>query len=81
MMDPTVLTTNLMKKKFCTLKFRPTPIHFKTTSSLKREMITISSSKEIFKETASYYEQYLSNCGYNKKLNYCDPAPLNLITK
>ena len=27
---------------------------------------SLSSSKEIFEETAPYYEQHLSNCGYKK---------------
>ena len=42
---------------------------------------SLSSSKEIFAETAPYYEQRPSNCGYKEKLNYRDPTPQNLITK
>ena len=47
----------------------------------RKTVITLSSSKEIFEETAPYYEQHLSNCGYKEKLNYRDPTPPNLITK
>ena len=37
-------------------------IHFKTTSNVRRKWLsTLSSSKEIFEETAPYYEKYLSN--------------------
>ena len=50
-------------------------------NSIEKWLSSLSSSKEIFEETASYYEQYLSNCGYKEKLNYCDPAPPNSITK
>ena len=42
---------------------------------------SLSSSNEIFAETAPYYEQRPSNCGYKEKLNYRDPTPQNLITK
>ena len=48
--------------------------------SIEKRLSSLSSSKEIFKETAPYYEQHLSNCGYKKKLNYRDPTPQNLIT-
>ena len=37
--------------------------------------------EDIFEEIAPYHEQYLSNCGYNEKLTYRDPAPPNLIRK
>ena len=49
--------------------------------SIEKQLSYLSSSKEIFEETAQCYEQYFSNCGYKKKLNYCDPTPPNLITK
>ena len=35
----------------------------------------------MFEETAPYYEQYLSNCGYKEKLIDHNPTPPNLITK
>ena len=60
----------------------PTPIHSKTTSNVNKKCLSsLSLSKETFKETAPYYEQYLSNCGYEEKLNYRDPTSPNLITK
>ena len=37
--------------------------------------------EEIFEETAPYYGQYLSNCGYKEKLTYRDAGPPNLIRK
>ena len=49
--------------------------------SIEKRLSSLSSSKEIFEETAPYYEQQLSNCGYKEKLNYRDPTPQNLITK
>ena len=39
------------------LKQLPIPIE-------KRLLSSLSSSKEIFEETAPHYKQYLSNCGY-----------------
>ena len=42
---------------------------------------SLSSSKEIFEETAPYYEKYLSNCGYREKLNYRESTSPNLIAK
>ena len=49
--------------------------------SIEKRLSCLLSSKEIFEETAPYYEQHLSNCGYKEKLNYRDPATQNLITK
>ena len=49
--------------------------------SIEKWLSSLSSSKDIFEETAPYYEQYLSNCRYKEKLNYRDPTPPNLITK
>ena len=49
--------------------------------SIEKRLSSLSSSKEIFEETAPYYQQRLSNCGYREKLNYPDPTPQNLITK
>ena len=49
--------------------------------SIEKRLSSLSSSKEIFEETAPYYQQHLSNCGYKEKLNYRDPTPQNLITK
>ena len=49
--------------------------------SIEKRLSFLSSSKEIFEETAPYYQQHLSNCGYKEKLNYRDPTPQNLITK
>ena len=49
--------------------------------SIERLLSFLSSSKEIFEEAASYYEQSLSNCGYKEKLDYPDPTSPNLITK
>ena len=42
--------------------------------SIEKRLSSLSSSKEIFEETAPYYEQYLSNCGYKEKLNYRVPT-------
>ena len=49
--------------------------------SVRKWLSSLSSWKEIFEETAPYYQQYLSNCGYKEKLNLRDPTPSNLITK
>ena len=49
--------------------------------SIEKRLSSLSSSKEIFEETTSYYEQYISNCGYKEKVNDRDPTPPNLITK
>ena len=59
----------------------PQSILKQLTKSIEKRLSSLSSSKEIIEETAPYYEQYLSNCGYNEKLNYRDPTPPNLITK
>ena len=48
--------------------------------SIEKRLSSLSSSKEIFEETAPYYEQYLSNCGYKEKLNYRVSTSPNLIT-
>ena len=49
--------------------------------SIEKQLSSISSSKIILEETAPYYEQYLPNCGCKEKVNYCDRASPNLITK
>ena len=49
--------------------------------SIEKQLSSLLTSKEIFGETAPYYEKYLSNCGYREKLNYPDQASPNLITK
>ena len=49
--------------------------------STEKRLLSLSSSKEIFEETAPHYERYLSNCGHKGKLNYCDQTSPNLITK
>ena len=36
-------------------------------TSIEKRLSSLSSSKEIFEETAPYYEQHLSNCGYKEK--------------
>ena len=46
--------------------------------SVEKRLSFLSLPKEIFEETVSYYEQYLSNCGFKEKLNYRDPSPPNL---
>ena len=48
---------------------------------IEKRLSSSSSSKEIFEETAPYYEKYLSNCGYREMLNCSDPTCPNLITK
>ena len=84
-MDPTVLTKSLMKKKnYMHVDFKTTfkKIKFKTISNVRGKWLSsLSSSKEIFEETAPYYEKYLSNWGYREKLNYRGPTSPNLITK
>ena len=49
--------------------------------SIEKRLSSLPSSKEIFDETAPYYEQHLLNCRYQEKLYYRRPAPSNLITK
>ena len=49
--------------------------------SIEKRLSALSTPKEIFEETAPYYEQYLSNCGCKENLNYRDPTPPNLITE
>ena len=49
--------------------------------SIEKRLSSLSSSKEIFEETAPYYEKYLSNCRYREKLNYRDSTSPNFITK
>ena len=49
--------------------------------SIEKRLSSLSSSKEIFEETASYYQQHLSNCGCKEKLNYRDPTPQNFIAR
>ena len=49
--------------------------------SIEKRLSSLSSSKEIFEETAPYYEKYLSNCQYREKLNYRNPTSPNLIRK
>ena len=58
----------------------PASILKQLTKSIEKLLSCLSSSKEIFEETAPYYEQYLSNCGYKEKLNYRDPTLPNFIT-
>ena len=38
--------------------------------SIEKRLSQLSSSKDIFYETAPYFEQRLASCGYNKKLTY-----------
>ena len=49
--------------------------------SIEKRLSSLSTPKEIFEETAPYYEQYLPNCGCKEKQNYRDPTPPNLITE
>ena len=60
---------------------QPPSILKRLPKSIEKRLSSLSSSKQIFEETASYYEQQLSNCGCKEKLNYRDPTPQNLITK
>ena len=46
----------------CILKQLPMSIEIRLSS--------LPSSKDIFEETAPYYEEYLLNCGYKEKLYY-----------
>ena len=59
----------------------PSSILKQLPKSIEKRLSSLSSSKEIFEETAPYYEQHVSNCGYKEKLNYRDPTLQNLITK
>ena len=59
----------------------PSSILKQLPMSIEKRLSSSSPCKEIFEETAPYYEQDLSNCGYKEKLNYCDPTSPNLITK
>ena len=47
---------------------------------IEKRLSSLSSSKEIFEETAPYYENYLPNCRHREKLNYHDLTSPNLIT-
>ena len=38
--------------------------------SIEKRLPQLSSSKDIFYETAPYYQQLLASCGYNEKLTY-----------
>ena len=38
--------------------------------SIKKHLSQLSSSKDIFYETAPYYEQRLASCGYKERLTY-----------
>ena len=78
-MDPTVLTKSLFKKHVSS--DHPRSILKQLPKSIEKRLSPLSSPKEIFEETALYYEQYLSNCQCKEKLNYRDPTPPNLITK
>ena len=49
--------------------------------SIEKRLSSLWSSKDIFEETAPYYEKYLSNCRYRENLNYRDPTSPSLITK
>ena len=49
--------------------------------SKEKRLLSLLPSKEILEETAPFYEQYLSSCGYKEKLIYRDPTSPNLITK
>ena len=59
----------------------PTSILKQIPVSIEKWLSSLSSPKNFFKETAPYYEQYLSNCGYKEKLNDRNPTCPNLITK
>ena len=63
----------------------PPSILKKLPKSIEKRLSSLSSSKEIFEETAPYFEQHLSNSQTSQtskeKLNYRDPTPQNLITK
>ena len=50
-------------------------------TSIEKRLSSLSSSEEILEEVAPHYEQYLTNCRYKEKLNYCDQTSPNLITK
>ena len=49
--------------------------------SIEKRLSSLWSPKDIFEETAPYYEKYLSNCRYRENLNYRDPTFPYLITK
>ena len=49
--------------------------------SIEEGLSSLSSSKDIFEDTAPYYEQYLLTCRYKEKLSYCDLTPQKLIIK
>ena len=49
--------------------------------SIEKRLSSLWSPKDIFEETAPYYEKYLSNCRYRENLNYRDPTSPSLITK
>ena len=48
----------------------PPSITKQLPQSIKKDLSQLSSSKDIFHETKPYYEQRLTNCGYNEKLTY-----------
>ena len=55
-----------------------THIHPQRSMSIVKRLSSLSTSKEIFEETAPYHEQYLSNCRHKEKLNYRNPTSLNI---
>ena len=48
----------------------PTIYNQATSTVHQNTLITLPSSKDIFYERETYYEQRLTACGYNKKLTY-----------
>ena len=48
----------------------PSSITKQLPPSIKKRLPQLLSSKDIFYETAPYYEQRLASCGYNEKLTY-----------
>ena len=57
---------------------QPLSILKQLSMSTEKGLSSLSSSKELFKETAPYLEQCLSNFRYRKKLNYHYPIPPNV---
>ena len=45
--------------------------------SIEKRLSTLSSSKNIFQESAIYYEKCLKNSGYKTKLQYQQPKESN----
>ena len=55
----------------------PPSIVKEISRSIEKRLSILSSAKNIFQESAIYYEKYLKNSGYKSKLQYQQPKENN----